>query len=334
MAAPVRRLLTGALWCRAPGFRASVAGCRGLASAPGSTGSPWRLHGAVCLKRPAVVSQSKTPLQREVEELLKQIDLEKSFHSDHELQLMKDAERLRRKQSDTYDSDDEEEEQDIVMAQDMEDTWEQKWKQMKLAPRVTDSTGGEQRSRAQRWRTDSVSYPIFTLVTGIVGRWRAVCVTALQRPNSDAAAIRIVVEADEQNDRSSLHRKLENPLVLLVKEKIGNEEVWMFPQVEWMAGETMRQTAQRALSNVSENSIEAHFLGNAPCGFYKYKFPKALRSEDKMGAKVFFFKALLKNKSAPTNKKKGDYVWVSKDELKDYLKPAYLSEVYKFVIEV
>ncbi|CAJ0933746.1 unnamed protein product [Ranitomeya imitator] len=28
---------------------------------------------------------------------------------------------------------------------------------------------------------------------GIVGRWRAVCVTALQRPNSDAAAIRIVV---------------------------------------------------------------------------------------------------------------------------------------------
>ncbi|CAJ0953712.1 unnamed protein product [Ranitomeya imitator] len=37
------------------------------------------------------------------------------------------------------------------------------------------------------------SNPMFTLVTGIVGRWRAVCVTALQRPNSDAAAIDIVV---------------------------------------------------------------------------------------------------------------------------------------------
>ncbi|CAJ0960940.1 unnamed protein product [Ranitomeya imitator] len=34
---------------------------------------------------------------------------------------------------------------------------------------------------------------MFTLVTGIVGRWRGVCVTAPQRPNSDAAAIRIVV---------------------------------------------------------------------------------------------------------------------------------------------
>ncbi|CAJ0967088.1 unnamed protein product, partial [Ranitomeya imitator] len=42
-------------------------------------------------------------------------------------------------------------------------------------------------------RGPALSNPMFTLVTGIVGRWRAVCVTALQRPNSDAAAIRIVV---------------------------------------------------------------------------------------------------------------------------------------------
>ncbi|CAJ0968317.1 unnamed protein product, partial [Ranitomeya imitator] len=42
-------------------------------------------------------------------------------------------------------------------------------------------------------RGPALSYPMFTLVTGIVGRWGAVCVTALQRPNSDAAAIRIVV---------------------------------------------------------------------------------------------------------------------------------------------
>ncbi|CAJ0966399.1 unnamed protein product [Ranitomeya imitator] len=42
-------------------------------------------------------------------------------------------------------------------------------------------------------RGPALSNPMFTLVTGIVGRWRVVCVTALQRPNSDAAAIRIVV---------------------------------------------------------------------------------------------------------------------------------------------
>ncbi|XP_056427878.1 39S ribosomal protein L46, mitochondrial isoform X2 [Hyla sarda] len=205
------------------------------------------------------------------------IDLEKSMYSDHELQLMKDADRLKSKQSGMYDSDDEEE-QDIVMAQDLEDMWDQKWKQMKLAPRVT--------------------------------------------------------EADEKSDLTSLNRKLENSLVLLVKEKIGTEDVWIFPQIEWQPGETMRQTAERALSNLSENSVKAHFLGNAPCGFYKYKFPKTMRSEDTMGAKVFFFKALLNSKSWLTTKKKGDYVWVSKDELKNYLKPAYLSEVDKFVIEI
>ncbi|CAJ0940856.1 unnamed protein product [Ranitomeya imitator] len=48
--------------------------------------------------------------------------------------------------------------------------------------------------------------PMFTLVTGIVGRWRAVCVTALQRPNSDAAAIRIVViAAASLNVKGPLH---------------------------------------------------------------------------------------------------------------------------------
>ncbi|XP_075063856.1 large ribosomal subunit protein mL46 [Mixophyes fleayi] len=278
MAAPVRRLLSGVLSCRILGFRAPILGCRGLTSVAGAAGSPWRLHGAVCLKRPAVVSQTKTAFQQEVEDMLQQIELEQSLYSDHELQLIEDAERLRRKQSDTYDSDDEAEDQDIVTAQDLEDAWEQKWRSFKFAPRVT--------------------------------------------------------EADKKNDQSSLNRKLENTLFLLVKEKIGNEDIWMFPQMEWQTGETMRQTAERVMSNLSGDHTKAHFVGNAPCGFYKYKFPKSLRSEYMVGAKVFFFKAFLKSRDLQTNKKNGEYVWVSKDELKDYLKPAYLSEVNKFVIEI
>ncbi|CAJ0915852.1 unnamed protein product [Ranitomeya imitator] len=79
--------------------------------------------------------------------------------------------------------------------------------EMRLVSYEADSTGGEQRSRAQRWRTDSGSYPMFTLVTGIVGRWRAVCVTALQRPNSDAAAIRIVSAVSRHLNGKSVGRK-------------------------------------------------------------------------------------------------------------------------------
>ncbi|CAJ0932136.1 unnamed protein product [Ranitomeya imitator] len=62
-----------------------------------------------------------------------------------------------------------------------------------IGTRGSAGTDGNQGKHRVTKRGPALSYPMFTLVTGIVGRWRAVCVTALQRPNSDAAAIRIVV---------------------------------------------------------------------------------------------------------------------------------------------
>lgn len=58
-------------------------------------------------------------------------------------------------------------------------------------------------------------------------------------------------EADEKNDRTSLHRQLDRNLVLLVKEKLGDEDVWMLPQAEWQPGETLRGTAERILATLS-----------------------------------------------------------------------------------
>lgn len=57
-----------------------------------------------------------------------------------------------------------------------------------------------------------------------------------------------LADADKSNDRTSLSRKLDSNLMLLVKQKIGNQELWLLPQVEWQPGETLRNTAERAMA--------------------------------------------------------------------------------------
>ncbi|XP_028358167.1 39S ribosomal protein L46, mitochondrial [Phyllostomus discolor] len=279
MAAPGRRaLLVGAKgWRRFEGFWGSRLGSRSLtlAAAPSNSGSPWRLLGALCLQRPPVVSKPLTPLQEEMAALLQQIEVERSLYSDHELRALDEAQHLAKKKADIYDEDDE---QNILLVQDLEDMWEQKFLQFKPGARVTD--------------------------------------------------------ADKKNDRTSLHRKLDRNLVLLVREKLGDEDVWMLPQAEWQPGETLRGTAERTLAALPENNMEAKFLGNAPCGHYKFKFPQALRTESSLGAKVFFFKALLLTGDFSQAGKKGRHVWVSKDELGDYLKPKYLAQVRRFLLDL
>ncbi|XP_008564987.1 PREDICTED: 39S ribosomal protein L46, mitochondrial [Galeopterus variegatus] len=278
MAAHGRRALLGVAggWRRFERLWAGSLGSRNLAlaAAPSSSGSPWRLLGALCLQRPPLVSKNLTPLQEEMAAVLQQIEREKSLYSDHELRVLDEAQQQARKKADLYDED----EQDILLVQDLEDMWEQTFLQFKPGARIT--------------------------------------------------------EADEKNDRTSLHRKLDRNLILLVREKLGDQDVWMLPQAEWQPGETLRGTAERTLATLSENNMEAKFLGNAPCGHYKFKFPQAMRTESNLGAKVFFFKALLLTGDFSHAGKKAHHVWVSKEELGDYLKPKYLAQVRRFLLDL
>ncbi|KAA8595985.1 large ribosomal subunit protein mL46 isoform X3 [Etheostoma spectabile] len=246
-------------------------------SLTGKASSPWTLMAAVCLQRLPVVSAACSPTEQRFREMMLQLELEKSLLSEHELRLLEDAERMSRKQADDYDSDEEDErgDQEIVLAQDLEDSWDQKLKSFQPAPRVT---------------------------------------------------------ADVDKDLSSVERCLATSLLLLAQQQVGGEKLWLLPQSQWQDGETLRQTAEKALASLPA-AFKATFLGNAPCGVYKYKLPKAARTESSVGTKVFFFKAILSD-SGPPAAPNAPFLWVKKNELQRYLKPAYMMKVDRFFLDL
>ncbi|XP_059926761.1 39S ribosomal protein L46, mitochondrial isoform X2 [Gadus macrocephalus] len=237
---------------------------------------PWRLLGAACVQRLAVISADQRPLEAKFSELMNQMELERSLMSDHELRLLDDKERLRRRQAVDYDSDEEEEadrDQDIVLTQDLEDAWEQRLKGFATQPRA-----------------------------------RGVVDARLERAD----------------------RCLAEPLLLLTQQEVGSERLWMLPQTPWEAGETLKTTAQRALSATPD--LQTVFLGNAPCGLYKYRMPRSVRDREGLtGVKVFFFKAVV---SGPLPPPAPSSLWVRRSELKDYLKPSYLEKIRPFLLNL
>ena len=48
-------------------------------------------------------------------------------------------------------------------------------------------------------------------------------------------------------------RCLAEPLLLLTQQQVGPEKLWLLPQTPWEAGETLKTTAQRALSSTPGN---------------------------------------------------------------------------------
>lgn len=139
-------------------------------------------------------------------------------------------------------------------------------------------------------------------------------------------------EADESNNTKSNDRHLDRNLLLLVKETIGKNPVWVLPQGERQEGETLRQTAERILREKCGPELKADFFGNAPIGFYKYKYPKLSRSKS-IGAKIFFFKAQFKKGNVkPDSKSLIDFQWATRKELQ-VLQSDYSKSVLMFLVD-
>lgn len=67
-----------------------------------------------------------------------QIEVEKSNFSDHEIRRLAEEEQLRKMKGNIQDEE-ADSGQAIVLAQDLEDAWEQKFQRFKAGPRITGS---------------------------------------------------------------------------------------------------------------------------------------------------------------------------------------------------
>jgi len=135
--------------------------------------------------------------------------------------------------------------------------------------------------------------------------------------------------ADGSKDMQSTDRCLEDSLYLLVRQTINGKDHWVLPQTEWQQGETLKQTAGRALTSTCGN-VQATFLGPAPCAVAQFGLPPP--DEDHC-AKVFFYKAWYRNgKVTPNTDKATDYRWVTKNEISEYCNRQYRKHLKKFIL--
>lgn len=138
-------------------------------------------------------------------------------------------------------------------------------------------------------------------------------------------------DADRKNDTKSIERKLENSLTLLVEQQIGNDKLFLLPQGNILNNETLCDAAHRIIKERCGDRIHTMIYGKAPCGFYKYKYPKEVRNAT-VGAKVFFYRAILKSGQVDANC--GNFEWLDKTELFDKLNnySSYKRSLSKFII--
>ena len=85
---------------------------------------------------------------------------------------------------------------------------------------------------------------------------------------------------------------------------------WQFPQTEHIVGETMRQTAERAVKETVQEGPQIYFVGNSPMGHV-----------EQCDTKAFFHKAQLIKGLAALKQDAAvvDFAWIAKDEMPNYI---------------
>ncbi len=128
-------------------------------------------------------------------------------------------------------------------------------------------------------------------------------------------------KADEEGDVRSLDRSLDAILRLVVKQKFHNLWLWDLPAASWSEGETLRETAEKAVRECCGEELRVQVMGNAPCGFYQYVLPSKVREQTGYrGCKMFIYKAFHVEGNAETQKGVAqDFKWLPREEFEESL---------------
>ncbi|CAI2350156.1 unnamed protein product [Caenorhabditis sp. 36 PRJEB53466] len=125
------------------------------------------------------------------------------------------------------------------------------------------------------------------------------------------------------SDPKSAERLLDRKIVLIVKQKLGEKKYaspWILPQMKHRQGETLRQTAERCIGEISAGNLGASISGNAPFAVFTHKYPSPIAQKTgASGAKIFFYTANLSSTSSKEEFRANeddvaDFQWVCREE--------------------
>lgn len=130
----------------------------------------------------------------------------------------------------------------------------------------------------------------------------------------------------ESDDLRSLGRLLGEKLYLIVPQFMGPEDVWFLPSCPVEGKASLREAVDEALAKTFggretvNNTVQV--LGNAPFGFYKYRYPtESQERQSFFGGKFFLYKAFLKDPRTfeLANAEGRKFAWMSKGEMQVHL---------------
>ncbi|KAH0930897.1 hypothetical protein HID58_016624 [Brassica napus] len=125
-----------------------------------------------------------------------------------------------------------------------------------------------------------------------------------------------VTEADKNNDKKALDKKL---YLLVFGKPFGatsDKPVWHFPEKVYDSEPTLRKCAESALKSVLGDLTHTYFVGNAPMAHMAIQPTE--ETPDLPSYKRFFFKCSVVAASKYNISNCEDFVWVTKDELLEF----------------